>query len=59
MRYPILEQLIRKNIVKTIFVCNRQQTEFYLYVTSHDKPFVTRDLLDKYLAGREVKLIKV
>ena len=31
------------NIVKTIFVCNRQQTEFYLYVTSHDKPFVTRD----------------
>ena len=31
------------NIVKTVFVCNRQQTEFYLYVTSHDKPFVTRD----------------
>ena len=31
------------NIVKTIFLCNRQQTEFYLYVTSHDKPFVTRD----------------
>ncbi|MDT3366589.1 MAG: prolyl-tRNA synthetase associated domain-containing protein [Bacteroidota bacterium] len=30
-------------IVKTIFVCNRQQTEFYLYVTSHDKPFVTRE----------------
>jgi len=31
------------NIVKTIFLCNRQQTEFYLYVTSHDKPFVTRE----------------
>ena len=31
------------SIVKTIFLCNRQQTEFYLYVTSHDKPFVTRD----------------
>lgn len=30
-------------IVKTIFLCNRQQTEFYLYVTSHDRPFVTRD----------------
>ena len=30
-------------IVKTIFVCNRQQTEFYLYVTSHDRPFVTRE----------------
>ena len=31
------------DIVKTVFVCNRQQTEFYLYVTAHDKPFVTRD----------------
>ncbi len=31
------------HIVKTIFVCNRQQSEFYLYVTSDDKPFVTRD----------------
>jgi Ala-tRNA(Pro) deacylase len=31
------------HIVKTIFVGNRQQTEFYLYVTSDDKPFVTRD----------------
>ena len=30
-------------IVKTIFLCNRQQTEFYLYVTTDDKPFVTRD----------------
>jgi Ala-tRNA(Pro) deacylase len=30
-------------IVKTIFLCNRQQTVFYLYVTSDDKPFVTRD----------------
>ena len=30
-------------IVKTIFLCNRQQTEFYLYVTSDDKPFITRD----------------
>ena len=26
------------HIVKTIFLCNRQQTEFYLYVTSDDKP---------------------
>ena len=31
------------DIVKTICLCNRQQTEFYLYVTSHDKPFVTRE----------------
>lgn len=31
------------HIVKTIFLCNRQQTAFYLYVTTDDKPFVTRD----------------
>ena len=30
-------------IVKTVFVCNRQQTEFYLYVTTDDRPFVTRE----------------
>lgn len=30
-------------IVKTIFLCNRQQTIFYLYVTRDDKPFVTKD----------------
>ena len=30
-------------IVKTIFLCNRQETSFYLYVTDADKPFVTRD----------------
>ena len=30
-------------IVKTIFLCNRQQTEFYLYVTTDDKPFVTKE----------------
>ena len=31
------------HIVKTLFLCNRQQTEFYLYVTTDDKPFVTRE----------------
>ncbi len=30
-------------IVKTVFVCNRQQTEFYLYATYDDKPFITRE----------------
>ena len=38
-----IDAKIGVRIVKTIFVCNRQQTEFYLYVTSDDKPFVTRD----------------
>ena len=38
-----IDARIGVRIVKTVFLCNRQQTEFYLYVTSDDKPFVTRD----------------
>lgn len=29
--------------VKTLFLCNRQKTMFYLFVTKGDKPFVTKD----------------
>lgn len=29
--------------VKTLFLCNRQQTDFYLFVTKGDKRFVTKD----------------
>lgn len=38
-----IDAKIGVRIVKTVFLCNRQQTEFYLYVTTDDKPFVTRD----------------
>ena len=38
-----IDARIGVQIVKTIFLCNRQQTEFYLYVTTDDKPFVTRE----------------
>lgn len=38
-----IDAKIGVRIVKTVFLCNRQQTEFYLYVTSDDKPFVTRE----------------
>jgi Ala-tRNA(Pro) deacylase len=38
-----IDAKIGVHIVKTVFLCNRQQTEFYLYVTTDDKPFVTRD----------------
>ncbi|MBQ8979977.1 MAG: prolyl-tRNA synthetase associated domain-containing protein [Eubacterium sp.] len=30
-------------VVKTLFLCNRQKTSFYLFVTPGDKPFVTKD----------------
>lgn len=38
-----IDDKIGVRIVKTVFLCNRQQTEFYLYVTTDDKPFVTRE----------------
>ena len=38
-----IDAKIGTRIVKTVFLCNRQQTEFYLYVTTDDKPFVTRE----------------
>lgn len=30
-------------MVKTLFLCNRQQTEFYLFITCADKPFRSKD----------------
>ena len=39
-----IDAKIGVRIVKTVFLCNRQQTEFWLYVTTDDKPFVTREL---------------
>lgn len=38
-----IDAKIGVRIVKTVFLCNRQQAEFWLYVTKDDKPFVTRD----------------
>ena len=34
---------LNTSIVKTLFLCNRQKTKFYLFVTTEDKPFVTKD----------------
>ena len=31
------------NMVKTLFLCNRQQTEFYLFITKGNKPFHSKD----------------
>ncbi len=38
-----IDARIGVRIVKTVFLCNRQQTEFYLYAMPDDKPFVTRE----------------
>ncbi len=34
---------LNMKMVKTLFLCNRQQTEFYLFITKGDKPFRSKD----------------
>ena len=31
------------DMVKALFVCNRQQTEFYLFITKGDKSFRSKE----------------
>ena len=38
-----ISDALRVRICKNLFLCNRQQTAFYLYVTPPDKPFRTAD----------------
>lgn len=38
-----VEEKLSMKMVKTLFLCNRQKTEFYLFVTRGDKPFVSKD----------------
>lgn len=38
-----IDQKPDMNMVKTLFLCNRQQTAFYLFITVGSKPFRSRD----------------
>lgn len=38
-----INQKLRMNMVKTLFLCNRQQTNFYLFITPGDKPFSAKE----------------
>ena len=38
-----VNKTLQMEMVKTLFLCNRQQTEFYLFVTKGDKPFRATD----------------
>ena len=38
-----IDDRLQLQTVKTLFLCNRQQTAFYLFVTPGDKPFRTKD----------------
>ncbi len=38
-----VDQKLNMKMVKTLFLCNRQQTEFYMFITCGDKPFRSKD----------------
>ncbi len=38
-----IDRRLDMKMVKTLFLCNRQQTAFYLFITAGDKPFRSKD----------------
>jgi len=38
-----IDKKLDMKMVKTLFLCNRQQTNFYLFITTADKPFKSKD----------------
>lgn len=38
-----VNEKLNMKMVKTLFLCNRRQTEFYLFITVGDKPFKSKD----------------
>jgi Ala-tRNA(Pro) deacylase len=38
-----VNQKLQMKMVKTLFLCNRQQTEFFLFITCGDKPFKSKE----------------
>ena len=39
-----IDRVLEATICKNLFLCNRQQTDFYLLMMPGDKPFKTKDL---------------
>ena len=38
-----IDEKLSIKMVKTLFLCNRQQTNFYLFITAGNKPFRSKD----------------
>lgn len=39
----LIDQRLQMEMVKTLFLCNRQKTRFYLLITKGDKPFKAKN----------------
>ena len=40
----LINEKLNMKMVKTLFLCNRQKTDFYLFITAADKPFNSKEL---------------
>lgn len=38
-----INEKLKMHMVKTLFLCNRQRTQFYLFITAGNKPFRSKD----------------
>ena len=47
-----VEQVLGERICKNLFLCNRQETSFYLLLMPGDKPFKTKDLSSQINSAR-------
>lgn len=47
-----IDRKLDMKMVKTLFLCNRQQTAFYLFITLGDKPFKSKDFSNKLKVSR-------
>lgn len=43
-----INERLEMDMVKTLFLCNRQKTNFYLFVTCGDKPFKRRNSVRRW-----------
>lgn len=39
----LIDNKLEMRMVKTLFLCNRQKTKFYLFITTGNKPFKSKD----------------
>ena len=40
----LINEKLKMKMVKTLFLCNRQKTDFYLFITTAEKPFNSKEL---------------
>jgi len=47
-----IDEVLKAKICKNLFLCNRQQTQFYLLLMPGDKPFKTKEISSQIRSAR-------